>query len=146
RPGRHYGEAREVLLVLGLRDGEALDVVASPREHAGNACKHAGLVVDEDRQRMRLGRLLALLHEISGAWLVVLHGSSLGPCARGLAAKRVLFPPCRSPRWHPRCRDPVPAASRCAPCRMGSSGSSWQAPPHGNRTAPVDPPAPPAWP
>src|SRR4051812_31239540 len=45
----HDGDARDVLLVLGLGDGQALDVVAAAREHAGDPRQHARLVVDDNR-------------------------------------------------------------------------------------------------
>ncbi len=42
------GDAREVLLGVGLRHGQALDVVAAAREQADHARQDAGLVVDQD--------------------------------------------------------------------------------------------------
>src|SRR5262249_14127148 len=45
-------------LVLGLRDREALDVVAAAGEEADDAREHAGLVVDDHRQRMALDPLV----------------------------------------------------------------------------------------
>ncbi len=41
------GDAREMRLVLGLRHGERVDIVAAAGEQADDAGKHAGLVVDE---------------------------------------------------------------------------------------------------
>ena len=57
RTARHHGDARQVLLVLGLGDGEALDVVAAAGKQADDAGKHARLVVDQNRQRMGFGSL-----------------------------------------------------------------------------------------
>src|SRR5262249_42455976 len=51
------GDAREVLLVLGLRDGERVDVVAATGEQADDTREHARLVVDDDGKRMRLNGL-----------------------------------------------------------------------------------------
>ena len=43
-----------MLLVLGLRNGERVDIVATAGEQADDASKHAGLIVDENRERVRL--------------------------------------------------------------------------------------------
>src|SRR6185437_5292118 len=43
------GDAREMRRVRDLGDGQALDVVAAPREHADDACEHPRLVVDQHR-------------------------------------------------------------------------------------------------
>ena len=37
---------------LGRPDGQRLDVEAAPREQAGDAREHAGLVLDEHRERV----------------------------------------------------------------------------------------------
>ena len=47
-------------LVLGLRHGERLDIVAAAGEQADDAREHAGLVVDEHGQSVGLGLFLAL--------------------------------------------------------------------------------------
>src|SRR3954471_2461608 len=70
RARRDDGDAREMLLALGLRDREALDVVAAPREQADDAREHAGLVLHEHRKRVRLVRVVAFLDEIGGCGLV----------------------------------------------------------------------------
>ena len=57
RAGRHDGDAREVLLVLGLRDREALDVVAAAGEQPRDAREHARLVVDDTASVWRVDRL-----------------------------------------------------------------------------------------
>ena len=44
-------------LVLRLRDREALDVVAAARKQAGDPRENAGLVVDDDRERVPVDRL-----------------------------------------------------------------------------------------
>src|ERR1043165_5227289 len=54
---RHDGDARKVLLVLGLGDGEAIDVVAAPGEESDYSGEHARLVVDKHRKRARDDRL-----------------------------------------------------------------------------------------
>ena len=56
RAGGHDGDPRQVLGVLGLRDGQALDVVAAAGEQADDPGQHARLVVDEDRKRVPLQR------------------------------------------------------------------------------------------
>ena len=66
RAGRHDGDARQVLLVLRLRYGEALDVVAAAGEKPDDAREHARLVVDEHGERMRLLRVVPILHEVGG--------------------------------------------------------------------------------
>ena len=48
RAGGDDGEARQMLLVLGLRHRQAIDVVATAREQTGDAREHARLVVDQD--------------------------------------------------------------------------------------------------
>ena len=52
----HDGDAADMGLVLGFRDGERLDVVAAPGEQADDPGEHARLVVDDDGQRMGFGR------------------------------------------------------------------------------------------
>ena len=51
------GDAREMLLVLGLGDGERVDVVAAAGEQADDARQHAGLVVDQHAERAALDLL-----------------------------------------------------------------------------------------
>src|SRR6476620_4462120 len=43
--------------MLRLRHGEAFDVVAAAREHAGDAGEDARLIVDRDRKRVARDRL-----------------------------------------------------------------------------------------
>src|SRR5262249_3618593 len=74
-----------MLLMLGLRDREALDIVAAPREQADHACEHTGLVGDEHRERVGLVRIVPILEEVGGCWLVHVvcslpaHTSALPP-------------------------------------------------------------------
>src|SRR5215471_3447723 len=63
---RNDGDAREMLLVLGLRNGQRIDVVAAPGEQADDAREHAGLVVDDDRERAALDRLRCRRRRIVG--------------------------------------------------------------------------------
>ena len=49
RAARDDGDARQMRLMLGLRDRQALDIVAAAGEQADDAGKHARLVVDENR-------------------------------------------------------------------------------------------------
>ena len=58
RAGGDDGDAREVLLVLGLRDREAVDIVAARGEQPDDAREHARLVVDQHRERVALDALL----------------------------------------------------------------------------------------
>src|SRR5271166_829842 len=44
-------------LVLSLRDGQRIDIVAAPGEQPDHAGEHTRLVVDENRQRVRLDLL-----------------------------------------------------------------------------------------
>ena len=55
---------REMRLVLGLRHGQQLDIVAAAGEQADDAREHARLVVDEHGQSVGLGLLLALIERI----------------------------------------------------------------------------------
>ena len=64
------GDAREMFLALGLRDRETVDVVAAAGEQADHAREHAGLVLHEHRERVRLVRIVALFQEIGGCGLV----------------------------------------------------------------------------
>ena len=57
RAARHDGDARQVLFMLGLRNRQALDVVAAAGKQSDDACQHAGLVVDQHRKRVVLGLL-----------------------------------------------------------------------------------------
>ena len=63
-------------LVLGLRNGERVDIVAAAREQADDAGQDARLVVDDDGKRMRLGRLLAVVKEIGRGRLLCGHACS----------------------------------------------------------------------
>src|SRR5262245_46639583 len=65
-----------MLLVLGLRDRQALDVVAAAGEQTSNACQHARFVVDQNGQRVRLGLFLALVEKIGRTRLGIGHGIS----------------------------------------------------------------------
>ena len=56
RAPRHDGDARKVLLVLGFRDGKALDIIAAPGKQADDAGQHARLVVDQHGQCVDFGR------------------------------------------------------------------------------------------
>src|SRR5436190_19202126 len=47
-----------MLLVLGLRDGERVDVVAAPGEQADDAREHARFVVDQHREGVALAFFL----------------------------------------------------------------------------------------
>ena len=81
RAGGDDRKAREMLLVLRLRYGETLDIVAAPGEQPGDAGEHAGLVVHHHRESVRDGRLLAVIEEVGGAGLLVGHGRFLtGDC------------------------------------------------------------------
>src|SRR3954470_15983122 len=53
-----------MLLVLGFRDGETVDVVAAPGEQPDHAREHAGLIIDQHRKRVPLGLLLDGLSRI----------------------------------------------------------------------------------
>ena len=64
RAGGDDGDPRQVLGVLGLRDREAVDVVAAAGEEADDAGEHARLVVDDHRERVALGAVVPLLDEI----------------------------------------------------------------------------------
>src|SRR5262245_2970338 len=54
RAGGYDRDQREMLPVLGLRHGQRLDIVAAAGKQADHACKHAGLVINQYRKRMRL--------------------------------------------------------------------------------------------
>ncbi len=64
------GDARDMGFVLGLRDGQGFDVVAAPGEQADDPGEDARLVVDDNRQGVRLDRILAVLEEIGRCRLV----------------------------------------------------------------------------
>src|SRR6202035_130972 len=70
------GDAGDVLLALGLRDGETFDVVAAPGKQPDHARQHARFVLHQHRERVRFGRLMALFHEIGGCGLVHFISSS----------------------------------------------------------------------
>src|SRR5947209_11219137 len=53
-----------MLLVLGLGNGETVDIVAAPGEQPDDARKHARLVVDQHRERVALGLFLDRLSRI----------------------------------------------------------------------------------
>ena len=55
---------RQMRLVLGLRHGERVDIVAAAGEQPDDAREHARLVVDEHGQSVGLGLLLALIERI----------------------------------------------------------------------------------
>src|ERR1700730_14931208 len=78
-----------MFLALGFRDGEAFDVVAAAREQPDHAREHARLVLYQDRERVRLGRIVALFHEKGGCRVVhclfLIHSSS---CPRMRASSR----------------------------------------------------------
>ena len=166
RARRDDGEAREVLLVLGLRHGEAVDVVAAAREQAGDARQHARLVVDQDGERVASRaspcvprgsrrsrvdclpwRMLFRLEfwsrdTLLGTRRQMIHFADRRPSTVcGTSGRPIATPapclPCRRPCRSPRRSRPRPAASRCAPCPRGSWGSNWRAPPRGSRTAPA---------
>src|SRR5689334_3290992 len=125
------GDARDVRLVLGLRHGEGFDVVAAAGEQADDAGEDSRLVVDDDREGVSLDRILAILEKIGGCRRVdcgLVHDGppTPGPCLRRRLPAR--FRPPGRPRR---------AASHGAPCRRGSSGSSWRDWRPGNRTAPA---------
>ena len=63
----HDGDARDVLFMLRLGDGERLDVVAAAREQADDAGEHAGLVVDDDGEGVGLDQRLGGVEEIGRA-------------------------------------------------------------------------------
>src|SRR5690606_14316799 len=67
RTARNNGDARKMPLVLGLRHGEAVDVVAAPGKEADDAREYPGLVVYEHGERARLGGLGFPGDEIGGA-------------------------------------------------------------------------------
>src|SRR5262249_37365088 len=73
---RHDGYAREVLLVLGLGDGEAVDVVAAPGEEPDYSGEYARLIVDEHRQRARDDRLRDAGANVMALGSGFAHGSS----------------------------------------------------------------------
>jgi hypothetical protein len=52
RAGGDDGDARQMRLVLGLRHGERLDIVAASSEQPDDAREHARLVVDQHAHRM----------------------------------------------------------------------------------------------
>src|ERR1700737_905010 len=93
----HDGDPRQAVAAIDLGDGQALDIVAAPGKQPDHTRQDARLVVDENGNGMalELGHVQCLKRE---------------PC-----------PPPRPASWpRPRGR----AASRCAPRRTGSSGSS----------------------
>jgi hypothetical protein len=67
RAARHDGDARQMLLVLGLRDRQAVDIVAATGKQADDARQHARLVVDQHRKRVLFGLFGFLGDEIGGA-------------------------------------------------------------------------------
>ena len=56
RAARDDGDAREMLLVLGLGHRQEFDIVAAAGEQPDDARQHARLVVDQHRQRVGLDR------------------------------------------------------------------------------------------
>ncbi len=80
RPGCDDRDSRDMRLVMRLRDGQALDIVATAREQAGDAREHAGLVVDDHREGVPIDRLDDGLGGIVG--LVHLVRSCRAACLR----------------------------------------------------------------
>jgi hypothetical protein len=64
RPRRDDGDAGKMFLALGLRDRKTFDVVAAAGEQPDHAREHAGLVLDQNGERMRLVRIVAIFDEI----------------------------------------------------------------------------------
>ena len=59
RAAGHDSDTREMLLMLGLGDGERVDIVAAAGEQADDAREHAGLVVDKHAEGADFDALLA---------------------------------------------------------------------------------------
>src|SRR5208282_3553476 len=68
------GDARQVLLVLGLGDGERVDVVAAAGEQPDHARQHARLVVDEHTERARLDALAGRRGRVVSRCSIGVHG------------------------------------------------------------------------
>src|SRR5208282_1446597 len=75
RAAGHDGDAREMLFVLGLGDGERVDIVTAAGKQPDDAREHAGLVVDEHAQRAGLDALADRSGRIVTRRGVVIHGS-----------------------------------------------------------------------
>ena len=73
RPRGDNGDAGEMFLALGLGDGEAFDVVTAAGEQPDHARQHAGLVLHQHRERVRLVGVMTLFHEIGGCGLFHLN-------------------------------------------------------------------------
>src|SRR5438093_11084449 len=54
RSRRDDRDTADRLILRDIRDGQTLDIIASRREHAGDAGQDAGLVTDEARERVAL--------------------------------------------------------------------------------------------
>ena len=66
RAARDDGDARQMLVMLGLGDCQALDVVAAAGKQPDDTRQHARLVVNQHRQRACFGALRLLGDEIGG--------------------------------------------------------------------------------
>src|SRR5882724_9364308 len=73
------GDAREMLLVLGLRHRETVDVVAASREQPDHAREHARLVVHQHRERVALDAFLDRRCRIMAGACSVAHYTSTLP-------------------------------------------------------------------
>src|SRR6185437_7614405 len=95
------GDAREMLLALGLRHREALDVVAAAGEQADHAREHAGLVRHEHRERVRLARVVAIFEEVGRCGLVhdVSPGKEKSPSPRSSVQTGEMVDGCSETSW-----------------------------------------------
>src|SRR5215471_4823731 len=83
--GGDYGNAREMLLALGLRHREAFDVVTAAREQSDDAGEHPGFVLHQYRERVRLVRVVPFLDEVGRCGLVHEYPlSSVMPAKAGI--------------------------------------------------------------
>ena len=67
RAARYDRDARQVLLVLSLRYGQALDVVASTREQTDDPRENARLVIHHHSQGRAMLGLVVVGDEVSGS-------------------------------------------------------------------------------
>ena len=65
---RDDGDARKVLLMLGLRHGQRVDVVAASGKQSDDARQHTWFVVDEHGQRARDNLLRGAGADIVALW------------------------------------------------------------------------------